>query len=76
MSRDLGRRGRTPKYKLDRYGPHSREAFDADVIALSKEDEISAETNERKIVLMATTKVHCSRILSRDEYLFGKLYGH
>jgi hypothetical protein len=73
VRRDLGRRGRTPKYKLDRYGPHSKEAFDADVIALSKEWEISADARERRSALMATTKVHCSRISSKDEDSFLKV---
>lgn len=44
MRRELGRRGRTPKYRLGRYGPHSREAFEAAEIAFSSDGGTSAET--------------------------------
>jgi len=48
VSRDFGRRGRTPKYRLGRYGPHNNEAFEAEEIALRREGGRSAVTKRVK----------------------------
>ena len=64
VRRELGRRGRTPKYRLGRYGPHSREAFEAAEIAFSSDGGTSAETV--RIRIRDNARVQRSRI-ARDE---------
>src|SRR5271169_1909172 len=59
---DLGSRGRTPKYKFGRYGPHSNEAFEAAVIALSRDGDTSDALTENSNASKARRTVHNSRM--------------
>ena len=68
VTRELGSRGRTPKYKFGRYGPQSNEAFEAELIALTSDGEISAETKTRTRLLMPIMKAHDSRILNKEKF--------
>ena len=45
VNSDFGKRGRTPKYKFGRYGPHNNDAFEAAWTEDRSEGGTSATTN-------------------------------
>ena len=62
VTRELGSRGRTPKYKFGRYGPQSNEAFEAAVTALSKDGASPDALTENSNASKARSRVHNSHM--------------